>query len=68
MRLTPVKLCRFERGVMQMVLAKRAAIACDRLSEIENGHAQAHPDELQRIAAVLGVSLDALCGVERRAA
>ena len=32
MRLTPLKRCRFERGVMQMVLAKRAAIAWGRLS------------------------------------
>ncbi len=60
MRLTVVKLCRFERGVMQMVLAKRAAIACGRLSAIENGHAEADPEELRRIAAALKVPLDTL--------
>ena len=53
MRLTPVKRCRFERGVMQMVLAKRAAITWGRLSAIENGVAEAQPDELTRIAALL---------------
>jgi hypothetical protein len=51
MRLTSLKLCRFERGVMQFVLARRADIAWGRLSAIENGAAQARPDELQRIAA-----------------
>ena len=60
MRLTPVKRCRFERGVMQMVLAKRAAIAWGRLSAIENGVAEAHPDELTRIAAALQVPIEAL--------
>ncbi len=60
MRLTPVKRRRFERGVLQMVLAKRAAITWGRLSAIENGLAEAEPDELHRIAAALQVPLDAL--------
>jgi transcriptional regulator with XRE-family HTH domain len=60
MRLTTMKLCRFERGVMQLELAKRAEIAYRRLSEIENGEAEPQPEELQRIAAVLDVPLDAL--------
>jgi transcriptional regulator with XRE-family HTH domain len=60
MRFTSLKLCRFERGVMQFVLARRADIAWGRLSAIENGDAQAQPDELQRIAAALDVPLDAL--------
>lgn len=60
MRLTPVKRCRFERGVLQMVLAKRAAITWGRLSAIENGLAEPEPDELHRIAAALQVPLDAL--------
>ena len=60
MRLTSMKLCRFERGVMQIVLAKRADIAWGRLSAIENGDAEARPDELQRIAAALQVPLKAL--------
>lgn len=63
MRLTSVKLCRFERGVMQIVLAKRAEIAWGRLSAIENGDAEALPDELQRIAQALQVPLRALMGV-----
>jgi transcriptional regulator with XRE-family HTH domain len=60
MRLTPLKRCRFERGVMQMVLAKRAAIAWGRLSAIENGVAEPQPDELTRIAAALQVPIEAL--------
>jgi transcriptional regulator with XRE-family HTH domain len=45
---------------MQMVLAKRAAIAWGRLSAIENGAAQPEPDELTRIAAALQVPIEAL--------
>jgi hypothetical protein len=45
---------------MQMVLAKRAAIAWGRLSAIENGAAEALPDELTRIAAALQVPIEAL--------
>jgi len=60
MRMTLVRLCRFERGVMQNVLARRAEIAWGRLSAIENGFAEAQPDELQRIAAALQVPLKAL--------
>jgi transcriptional regulator with XRE-family HTH domain len=60
MRLTPVKLCRFERGLMQLELARRADIAFRRLSAIENGLAEAQPEELERIADVLDVPLDAL--------
>ncbi len=60
MRLSLLKLCRFERGVMQTVLARRADIAWGRLSAIENGDAEAQPEELQRIAAALQVPLDAL--------
>jgi transcriptional regulator with XRE-family HTH domain len=60
MRLTPVKQCRFERGILQLVLARRASIAWVRLSAIENGRAEAEPDELHRIAVALQVPLKAL--------
>jgi transcriptional regulator with XRE-family HTH domain len=60
MRLTAVKLCRFERGLMQLELARRADIAFRRLSAIENGLAEAQREELERIANVLDVPLDAL--------
>ena len=62
MRLTSVRMCRFERGVMQFMLARRAEIAWGRLSAIENGVAEPQPDELQRIAAALQVPLKALVG------
>lgn len=67
MRLTTMKLCRFERGVMQLDLAKRADITYRRLSEIENGEAEPQPEELARIAAVLDVPLDALLSAARPA-
>jgi transcriptional regulator with XRE-family HTH domain len=60
MRLTALKLCRFERGLMQLELARRAEIAFRRLSAIENGLAEAQREELERIAGVLDVPLDAL--------
>jgi transcriptional regulator with XRE-family HTH domain len=60
MRLSSLKLCRFERGVLQTVLARRAEITWGRLSAIENGDAEAQPDELRRIAAALQIPLDAL--------
>lgn len=60
MRLTAVKLCRFERGLMQLELARRADIAFRRLSAIENGLAEPQREELERIADVLDVPLDAL--------
>lgn len=60
MRISSLKQCRFERGVMQNVLARRADIAWGRLSAIENGDAEALPDELQRIAAALQIPVDHL--------
>jgi transcriptional regulator with XRE-family HTH domain len=64
MRLTNVKLRRFERGLLQMEVAKHAAIACCRLAEIENGDAEPRPDELQRLALVLEVSTQYLLGID----
>jgi hypothetical protein len=46
--------------VLQAVLARRAAIAWGRLSAIENGVAEAEPDELSRIAVALQVPVEAL--------
>ena len=60
MKLTTVKLCRFERHLLQMQVAKFANIPCSRLAEIENGTAEARPDELERIASALGVSAQEL--------
>lgn len=64
MKLTTVKLRRFERGLLQMEVAKRAEISCGRLSAIENGSTEPQPDELQRIATVLGIPTQRLldCG------
>ncbi len=62
MQLTTVKLRRFERGLLQLEVARRTRITWGRLSAIENGDAVPKPDELQRIAAALGVTLEALLG------
>jgi transcriptional regulator with XRE-family HTH domain len=66
MRLTSVKLRRFERHLLQIQVARRADIPCSRLAEIENGHAEPQADELERIATVLGVPMrDLLASVSR---
>lgn len=64
MRLTSVKLRRFERGLLQMEVAKRAEIACCRLAEIENGGVEPRPDELQRLSLVLDVPTRHLLGID----
>ena len=66
MRFTAVKLRRLERHLLQIEVAKRAAVACTRLSAIENGDVEAQPDELQRIAAALDIPAQQLHGVHAR--
>jgi transcriptional regulator with XRE-family HTH domain len=67
MRLTELRLRRFERGLMQIELARRTGIAWFRLSKIENGQVVAQPDELHRISTVLNIPTDQL-GVEAQTA
>jgi len=67
MRLTSLKLRRFERGLLQLEVARRAEIAWGRLSEIENGRVDPQPDEVQRIATALGISAQHLLGLAPRA-
>jgi transcriptional regulator with XRE-family HTH domain len=62
MKLTSVKLHRFERHLLQMQVAKRAEMTCSRLAEIENGTTEPQADELQRIATALGLSAQDLLG------
>jgi hypothetical protein len=62
MRFTAVKLRRLERHLLQIEVAKRAAVACSRLSAIESGEVEAQPEELQRIAAALDISAQELQG------
>lgn len=64
MRLTSVKLRRFERGLPQNEVAKRASIDWCRLAEIEKGAAAPEPDELQRLALVLEVTTQRLLGTD----
>jgi transcriptional regulator with XRE-family HTH domain len=67
MKVTSVKLHRFERHLLQMQVAKRAGMTCSRLAEIENGTAEPEADELQRIAMVLGFSTQDLLSSAPRA-
>ncbi|HVN85973.1 MAG TPA: helix-turn-helix transcriptional regulator [Candidatus Binatia bacterium] len=66
MRLTSLKLRRFERGLLQLEVARRAEMTWGRLSEIENGRVDPQPDELQRIASALGISAQHLLGAAVR--
>jgi len=54
-RYTTIKLRRLERHLLQLEVAKRAAITWGRLSEIESGRVQPDPDELRRIAIALDI-------------
>ncbi len=62
MRLTKTKLARLQANVLQIDLARRADINRARLSEIENGHCRPRPEELRRIANVLGIPEAEVCG------
>jgi DNA-binding XRE family transcriptional regulator len=53
MRMSKLRLRRFERGLMQVELARLAGIAWYRLSAIENEQVEAQPEELRRIDAIL---------------
>ena len=60
MKLTTLRLLRFERRLLQMELAKRTGIDWFRLAEIEKGEVEARPEELRRITHVLQVPPDRL--------
>jgi ribosome-binding protein aMBF1 (putative translation factor) len=57
---TPFKQARCVRGLLQVELAQRARIDRWRLSRIENLWLAPTPDELERIAAVLGCPVENL--------
>ena len=56
--LTPIRRLRQERDIPQWVLAERTGIRAPRLSMIELKRVVPRPDELIRIAQVLGVPAD----------
>ena len=53
MKMSSLRLRRFERGLMQVELARLTGIAWYRLSEIENEQIEAQPEKLRRINAIL---------------
>jgi transcriptional regulator with XRE-family HTH domain len=62
MQLTRYKLRRLESGTLQVVLAQKVGIDRSRLSGIENGYVTPTPDEVQRIARALTVTVADLRG------
>lgn len=68
MTLTPIKLHRLRAGRRQIEVALATGIARCRLSEIECGYLQPRPDELQRLAAALGVAAEMLLPTATEAA
>lgn len=61
-KMSPLRLRRFERGLMQVELARLTGIAWFRLSAIENEQVEAQPEELQRINAILTIKTSARAG------
>jgi transcriptional regulator with XRE-family HTH domain len=58
--MTSLKLRRLARHLLQLEVAKRAAIGCHRLADIESGRAEPLPDELYRLAQALDLAPEAL--------
>ena len=59
-RLTPIKIARLEQNVPQIDVAFSTHISQSRLSLIETGRIAPRADEVQRIAAALGVPVERL--------
>ena len=58
MRISKLKLLRYQRSILQIEVATRAGIDRARLSLIECGHVQPRPDEIERIARALNVAAE----------
>lgn len=50
------------RALTQQEVAKRAGLAMDAMSRIENGYRKPRPSTLQRLAAALDVAVERLTG------
>ena len=55
-----------ERKLRQTELAARMGMDYGHLNQILNGHRPVYAEELPRYAEVLGVSLEAILGLEKR--
>ncbi len=62
MQRNAIRLQRVLAGLKQIQLAQAARISCPRLSQIECGYVPPRPDELARLAKVLGVDVNVLGG------
>lgn len=61
-----IKALRMERNMMQKTLAQAAQVSSPFLHDLENGHRNAKPETMERIAAALGCTVEEL--LEDRAA
>ena len=59
-QMTPLKLARIKQNRLQVAVAATAGIDVTRLNRIENGWVAPKPDEIERIAAALGVTVKSL--------
>jgi len=57
-----IRVLRTERGCAQTILADRAELAREHLSELENGHKEIGARTLQNIVATLDVSFERFFG------
>lgn len=57
-----IKQIRLQREMMQKDLAQAAGVSSAFMHDLENGHRNAKPDTLRRIAAALGCTVEALKG------
>lgn len=62
-----VKLIRESKGLMQRALAEAAGISAPFLYDLENGNRNAKPETWERIAEVLGCTVEELIGGEETA-
>lgn len=59
---SPIRVWREHRGLTQRALAKAAGISTAYLSEIESGTKPGSVAALRKVAGVLGVEMEELCG------
>lgn len=58
-----IKSLREAIGITQKTLAERTGISQSAMSQVESGDSGLRPDNLRRVADVLGVPLDAITSV-----
>jgi ribosome-binding protein aMBF1 (putative translation factor) len=60
----PVKVWRELRGLTQQALADAAGLPQSTIARLESGRRKGTVEQMRRLAAALGITLDTLCGVD----